>query len=74
MKLSKKENLQDDIAEAFEFVRFLLKNPRTLKKVKNGSEIRFVPALRNKALIPTHLVKKVQTFTTETIFKTWESL
>ena len=42
MKNGEKEQVRKDIAEGFAFVRFLLKNPRALAKIRNGSEIRML--------------------------------
>lgn len=60
-----KGRLRADIAEAFGFARFLLKNPRMLNKVRNGSTVRIVPAgTRPVARLP----RGVEAFTTETVF------
>lgn len=42
MKRKDKEQCRHDIAEAFDFARFLVRNPRALRKVKGGSEIRLL--------------------------------
>lgn len=60
-----KGRMRADIAEAFGFARFLLKNHRMLNKIRNGSTIRIVPAgARPAARLPRH----AETFTAETVF------
>lgn len=60
-----KGRLRADIAEAFGFARFLLKNPGMLNNVRNGSTIRIIPAgARPAARLPRH----VEAFTAETVF------
>ncbi len=44
MKPESKERLRQDISDAFDFVRFLVKNPRTLRKIKNGAVIQLLRA------------------------------
>lgn len=63
-----KEHLQKDITEAFEFARFVLKHPKTLTAIKNGSEIQFVPAASSGMRRPSRASKKIQAFSTETVF------
>ena len=63
-----KEHLQKDIAEAFEFARFILKHPKILNKIKNGSEIQFVPAAASRTVRLSSATKKIQAFSTETVF------
>jgi hypothetical protein len=63
-----KEHLQKDIAEAFEFARFVLKHPKMLSAIKNGSEIQFIPAAASRALRPSRATKPIQAFSTETVF------
>lgn len=62
-----KERLGTDIAEAFDFARFLLKNPGMLKKIRNGSAIRIIPAGARPAASP-RLPRHVSAFTAETVF------
>ena len=69
MKAGEKEQVRRDIAEAFDFIRFIVKNPAMLGKIKNGSQIRFVPAVGGKRLKPLRQPKKVQTFAAETVFR-----
>jgi len=38
------EQVKKDIAEAFDLARFLIKNPRELKGVRNGAQIKVIPA------------------------------
>lgn len=68
MKTKNMEQLRMDISEAFDFARFLIKNPKMLKKIKNGSEIRFTPAVHQKMPHSYHPPKNVQAFVAETIF------
>jgi hypothetical protein len=70
MKTSDKEQVQRDISKAFDFVRFLIKKPQMLKKIKDGSEICFVPAASSKIPRSSRMSKKVQVFTTELVFHT----
>ncbi len=63
-----KERLQKDIAEAFEFARFVLKHPRMLGKIKNGSEVQFVPTASHRAARSSRASKNIQSFSTETVF------
>jgi len=70
MKPSDKEQVQRDISEAFSFARFLIKKPQMLKKIKDGCEIYFVPAASSKIPRSSRMSKKIQVFSTETIFHT----
>ena len=63
-----KEHLQKDIAEAFDFARFVIKHPKILGAIKNGSEIQFVPAASSGTARSSRASKKIQSFSTETIF------
>lgn len=62
-----KERLRTDIAEAFDFARFLLKNPGMLKKIRNGAAIRIIPAGASPTASP-RLPRHVSAFTVETVF------
>lgn len=62
-----KGQMRADIAEAFDFARFILKNPGMLKKIRNGSAIRIVPAGANPAA-SARLPRNVEAFTAETVF------
>ena len=64
------EQTRRDISEGFEFVRFLVKNPKALKGVRNGCEIRILPAACAATSRPHRWPKGVQPFTAETIFRT----
>jgi hypothetical protein len=64
----KKEHVRRDVSEAFDFVRFLVKNPRALRSIKNGSSVEFLPAETHPKLRSLRMPKSVQTFATETIF------
>ena len=37
--MTEKERVRHDVAEAFDFVRFLISHPKELEKIKDGSEI-----------------------------------
>ncbi|MBI2901274.1 MAG: hypothetical protein HYY17_13910 [Planctomycetes bacterium] len=63
-----KGRLQKDIAEAFAFVRFLIRHPRMLGKVKNGAEVEFIPAACRPLLPAVRGRGKVQSFYAETVF------
>jgi hypothetical protein len=65
------EQTRRDISEGFEFVRFLIKHPKALKSVRNGSEIRILPAACSAAARPRHWPRGVQPFTTQTIFHSY---
>lgn len=39
-----REAVRNDIAAAFAFARYLVENPKALKDVRDGCEIRIVPA------------------------------
>lgn len=62
-----KGRLSADIVEAFDFARFLLKNSGMLKKIRNGSAIRILPAGARPA-ISRRLPRNVEAFTAETVF------
>ncbi|MBI5884057.1 MAG: hypothetical protein HZB91_13255 [Elusimicrobia bacterium] len=62
-----REKIRRDIAEAFDFMRFLIKHPRMLAKIRNGSEIRILPA--GVCLQASRASKRVQTFAAETVFR-----
>lgn len=68
MKMQDRERAQRDIREAFDFVRFLLKNPKELKRIKNGSEVRIVPFVPETMTYAGLKTRNVQTFTAETVF------
>lgn len=45
MKTTDKEQVRKDISSAFDFIRFLIKKPDMIKKIKDGSEIpKIVPS------------------------------
>ena len=66
--MKEKERLRRDIGEAFDFVRFLVKNPKELRKVKGGSEIRIVPAVSETKFYSSAKMKNVQAFAAETVY------
>ncbi|HAZ08599.1 MAG TPA: hypothetical protein DCZ01_08790 [Elusimicrobia bacterium] len=59
--------MRADIAEVFDFARFLLKNPGMLKNIRNGSAIRILPAGARPADSP-RLPRNVEAFTAEMVF------
>lgn len=61
------EAVRRDIAEAFAFARFLIDNPKALKAVRDGSEIRIVPSRSVKPGTP--LPARVQAFAARTTFR-----
>jgi hypothetical protein len=63
-----KEHIQKDIAEAFAFARYVLKRPKVLASIRNGSEVEFVPVTSSATARPSRAAKKIQSFTTETVF------
>ncbi len=70
MKTNDKEQIKRDISEAFDFVRFLIKKPQMLKKIKDGCEICFVPVASSKIPRSSRMSKQTQIFSTETVFHT----
>ena len=64
-----KERLQKDIAEAFDFARFILRHPRLLGKIRNGAEVSFVPAASRGLRRTSRTSKRVQSFSAETVFR-----
>ncbi|HBB67487.1 MAG: hypothetical protein A2X28_06300 [Elusimicrobia bacterium GWA2_56_46] len=63
-----KSELRANISEAFTFVRFLISNPKMFKKIRNGAEIRILPAASGKVPPFPGLRRGAQVFTSETIF------
>jgi hypothetical protein len=68
MTAAEKEQVRKDIAETFAFVRFLVKKPALLRKIKNGSEIRILPAQTARAGRAGRGAGRVQFFAAETTF------
>ena len=69
MTMREREQMRRDIHEAFEFLRFVIKNPSALKKIRNNTEIRILPAASGRSLAQYPLYKKTQNFTAETVFR-----
>lgn len=69
IKTEGRERLRKDIGEAFEFARFLIKNPRTLRTIKSGSVIRLVPADCGRLPAAHKPSGRVQAFAAQTIFR-----
>lgn len=63
-----KELVRSQIAEGFEFVRFVLKTPSALKKIRNGSNIVILPKTAGTSRPSKRLPAKTQVFTSETVF------
>ena len=40
--MTAKEKSRHEIAEAFDFLRFLMRNPKEIKRIKNGSTVEIV--------------------------------
>ena len=49
MHIHNKQELCRDIADAFSFVRFLIKHPKMLNKIKNNAHIHILPAKYKKS-------------------------
>lgn len=64
-----RDQLRRDISEAFAFVRYLIRTPRALRRVRNGSEIRIVPADQARLARRKRWPKNVQAFSAETTFR-----
>ena len=62
------EQTRRDISEGFEFVRFLIKNPKSLRSIRNGCEIRILPAACAATSRPHRWPRGVQSFTSEMVF------
>lgn len=69
MTAAEREQCRRDIAQAFEFVRFLIRNPQALRKVRNGAEIRILPSDSARAMRARKLPKRVQVFSARTVFR-----
>ncbi len=67
MTSHEREQMRTDIAETFAFVRFILKNPKMLKKIRNGSEVKILPFGAGLAS-SSRVSRGVQVFTAETVF------
>lgn len=67
---NERQRLQTDITEAFDFVRFAIKHPATLRKIRNGAVIRLMPA-SGEPLPPSRAAKGVQVFAAETVYHYW---
>jgi len=54
--MTAKERVRHEISEAFDFLRFVIKNPKEMKNIRNGSEINIVckdvPARRSRKSAP----------------------
>ncbi|MBI5245195.1 MAG: hypothetical protein HY922_16150 [Elusimicrobia bacterium] len=59
--------MRRDISEAFDFVRFLIKHPEMLKKIKNGAEISIVPEAARRSGRPK-AGRRIQFFAAETVY------
>lgn len=67
MTFLEKTQIRRDIADAFAFLRYLLKHPASLRKIRNDSEVRILPS-QSQALQPSRKTAKVQYFVAETKF------
>ena len=66
ISLEEREKMRQDIHQAFEFLRYLISNPKEIKHLKNNSEIHFT---RNDVeLRGKHSRIPKLNYTTETIF------
>ena len=68
MKRQERERMRKDISEAFDFVRFLIRNPRMLEKVRNGAEIHIVPETARRSMRRARGRKNIQVFSAETVY------
>ncbi len=68
MHIHNKQELCRDIADAFSFVRFLIKHPKMLNKIKNNAHIHILPAKYKKKISFSGLKNNSQLFSSETIF------
>lgn len=68
MRIDKKK-LQADIAEAFDFARFLVRHPGALRTIENDSEIEFLPVASSRLIHGSGHRKRVQAFSAETVFR-----
>jgi len=69
MTRKEKEGMRKDIAEAFDFVRYLLKNPRQIARIKNNGEIRFCPEHPVRTPRGGGGSRRVQYFRSENVFR-----
>ncbi len=60
------EKMSEDILQAFDFVRFIVKHPNALRKIKNGVDVKIVSALA--ASHRSNRSGKVQSFVCERVF------
>ncbi len=69
MTEKEKTQVQKDIGEGFAFARFLLKHPKELDKIKDGSEIRVLPSTYRNIPHARRSKKKVHFVAAETVFR-----
>ncbi len=67
MKNRERDQMRIDIAEAFAFARFLVKNPKMLKKLRSGSEVKILP-FGAGLTASSKISRNTQAFTAETVF------